>query len=447
MNSRYGSGRPATGYEIDGRETMKVWRTIARVALCLTVIAVLLNAVVVCGCGDGTPKVSWNKPGSGDEVFGIARLKVSATSSENISQVKFYFDSVDSAHLIGTVSNPTDSLFTQVWYTTTVQNGEHTLYAVATDVKEKSAQASRTVTVSNVTRAMAIDDKVTWAKWTPQTDAHDPVLEASFSQYFYDPEPLGPPINTAGAEDSPFITPDGNNFYFMFTPDMNIPVNLQLLDRVTGIYWSQKAGGTWTEPQRVWLNDDLSMDGAETILGNTMWFASVRAGVKREIDLYSAELVNGVWTNWANLGEPLNVAYQVGELHLSADGNQVYFHSERAGGKGDMDIWVISKINGQWQTPVNVAAVNTADGEGWPYLSENGNELWFTRHTAANKIPMGIFRSVKVNGVWQTPERVLSSLAGEPTLDSQGNLYFVHHYYDDAAQKLWEADIYVCRRK
>lgn len=112
-----------------------------------------------------------------------------------------------------------------------------------------------------------------------------------------------------------------------------------------------------------------------------------------------------------------------------------------------MDIWVTSKVNGEWQTPVNLEAVNTADGEGWPYLSEDGNELWFTKHTAVGNIPLGIFRSVKVSGQWQTPERVLSSLAGEPTLDSEGNLYFVHHYYDDSAQKIWEADIYVCRRK
>ncbi len=52
--------------------------------------------------------------------------------------------------------------------------------------------------------------------------------------------------------------------------------------------------------------------------------------------------------------------YQVGELHVSADGNQVYFHSERAGGLGEMDIWVTSKVNGPWQTPENVEAVNSA---------------------------------------------------------------------------------------
>ena len=276
-------------------------------------------------------------------------------------------------------------------------------------------------------------------------DAHDPVLSAAFTSIFYDPVPMEAPITTAGAEDSPFITPDGNTFYFFFSPDMSIPVTEQILDRVTGIYWSQKVGGAWTEPQRVWLNycDDPSLDGAETILGDTMWFASVRAGVKREIDLFAAELVGGRWTNWANLGEPLNVEYQVGELHISADGSQVYFHSKRTGGKGGMDIWVTSKVNGQWQTPQNVEAVNTEFDDGYPYLSEDGSELWFNR----GPVTPSVYRSVKVNGQWQAPELVVSSLAGEPTLDREGNLYFVHHYYDDSAKKLWEADIYVCRRR
>ena len=283
-------------------------------------------------------------------------------------------------------------------------------------------------------------------------DAHPPDLSENFSQYFYDPVPVVGPINTAGAEDSPFITPDGNNLYFFFTPDMSIDVTKQIVDNVTGIYWSQKVAGTWTEPQRVWLNyyDDPALDGAETVLGNTLWFASARVGNYHrdvnDVNMWTAQLQNGRWTDWANAGEKLNKDYEVGELHVNADGNEILFHSERAGGKGEMDIWITSKVNGAWQQPENVAAVNTAEGEGWPYLSEDGNELWFTKHTV-NDIPLGIFRSVKVNGQWQTPQCVMPGLAGEPTLDSQGNLYFVHHYYDDSANKIWEADIYVCRRK
>jgi hypothetical protein len=420
---------------------MSVRRSIAQVTLCLMVIAVLLPTLVGCGGAktSAAPEVWWYGPGTGSDVYGIVRLKAAASADEGVAEVEFYYDSVDDEHLIGAVDTPSGSLYTHTWYTTDVENGEHTLYAVVLDEKDNSAQSSRTVIVANLTRDEAIAAAGARTKWTTLMDTHRPVLSASFSNYFYNPEPLWSTINTAGAEDSPFITPDGNNLYFFFTPDMNITPQQQVLDRVTGIYWSKKVEGAWTEPQRVWLYDDLSLDGAETILGNTMWFASVRAGNSREIDIYTAELVNGVWTNWTNVGEPLNVAYEVGELHVSADGNQIYFHSERAGGKGKMDIWVTSKVNGQWQPPENVAGINTADGEGWPYLSEDGNELWFTRN-------FGIYRSVKRDGQWQMPEVVVSSLAGEPTLDSQGNLYFVHHY-SDAAGKLWEADIYVCRRR
>ena len=50
-----------------------------------------------------------------------------------------------------------------------------------------------------------------------------------------------------------------------------------------------------------------------------------------------------------------------------------------------------------------------------------------------------------VNGAWQTPDLVVSPLAGEPSIDAQGNLYFVHHYY--VADQMVEADIYVAYKK
>jgi hypothetical protein len=39
-----------------------------------------------------------------------------------------------------------------------------------------------------------------------------------------------------------------------------------------------------------------------------------------------------------------------------------------------------------------------------------------------------------------SPELIVSQFAGEPTLDEQGNLYFVHHFTADG--ELIEADIY-----
>ena len=58
-------------------------------------------------------------------------------------------------------------------------------------------------------------------KMTPETDAYPPQIH---SDEYGEPVPMPGPINTAGAEDSPFILPDGKTFYFVFVPDVRVPV-------------------------------------------------------------------------------------------------------------------------------------------------------------------------------------------------------------------------------
>jgi hypothetical protein len=271
-------------------------------------------------------------------------------------------------------------------------------------------------------------------KMSPEIDAHPPQIHSSD---FDNPIPVPGLVNTAGAEDSPFITADGKTLYFFFTPDADIPAEKQLLDGVTGIYKSEKVNDEWTASERVTLQDPrkLALDGCEFVLGDTMWFCSAREGYEG-IHWFTADLVDGVWQNWENAD--FDPAHQVGELHISSDGNELYFHSERPGGKGGLDIWMSKKVDGKWQEPVNVAAVNTPDAEGWPALNPGGDELWFHRNYS-------IWRSRKINGEWQEPELILSDLAGEPSIDRDGNLYFVHHFFND--DRMVEADIYVAYRR
>jgi hypothetical protein len=416
---------------------MTISRGMLRVLLCLVLIAMGLSSVAGCEGGDSSPKVSWSSPGDGGEVFGIARLKVKASSGEGISEVKFYCDSIDAAHLIGTVDTSSDSLYTQLWYTTGVQNGEHVLYSLALDAKQKSSQASITVNVGNRTRLEAIPAGA--EKWTPQKDDHPPVLSAAFSAYWYDPVPMEGPTNTAGAEDSPFVPTGRQEFYFFFTPDPTIDASKQLLDEVSGIWVSRWQGGQWQEPERVWLeeNGKLALDGCTFVSDDQMLFCSAREGYTG-IHWFSAELEDGKWQNWQNADFPSDL--DVGELHILGD--ELYYGSSRAGGKGSNDIWMSKRVNGVWQAPTNIAAVNTADSEMMPFLTADGQELWFNRTYMGTP---AVYRSKKVNGQWQTPELIVSQFAGEPTLDWEGNLYFVHHYYEDG--KMIEADIYVCRRK
>lgn len=271
-------------------------------------------------------------------------------------------------------------------------------------------------------------------KMAPETDEHPPLV---FSNAYEQPVPVPGYINTAGAEDSPFIIPNGNTLYFFFTPDVAVPVEKQILDGVTGIYVSNKVSGVWSKPERIILQDPgkIAGDGCEFVWGNIMWFCSAREGYTG-IHWFTAEFKDGMWQNWKTAD--FDPAYQVGELHITTDGNELYFASDRAGGKGNLDIWVSKKVNGSWQEPVNILAVNTLDSEGWPAINPNGNELWFSRNN-------GIWKSMKANGEWQEAELVISPLAGEPSIDDAGNIYFVHHFYQE--ERMIEADLYVAYKK
>jgi len=277
-------------------------------------------------------------------------------------------------------------------------------------------------------------------KVIPEADPLPPQLH---SGEWESPVPLPAPISTAGAEDAAFIVPDGKTLYFFFTPDVRVPPQKQLLDGVTGIYVSRKEGGAWGKPVRVVLHEPgkLALDGAPFVLGDTLWFCSAREGYTG-VNMFTARLKDGRWQDPQYVGNRLMKDFQLGEMHVTADGASLYFHSPRPGGKGKYDIWVSQKEAGQWQEPVNVAAVNSETDDGWPFVTPDGKELWFTR---TYKGSPGIFRSKAAGGQWQPPELIVSQFAGEPSLDTAGHLYFTHHFFRDG--KMVEADIYVASRK
>ncbi len=301
----------------------------------------------------------------------------------------------------------------------------------------------------NPTAPSPIDrySKITGVKVTPVEDHWLPVIAEGWSQ----PEPLPSPVNTAGGEDSPFILPDGQTLYFFFTPDVNIPVEKQISDGLTGIWFTNQTSSGWSEPERVWLErpSTPALDGCEFVLGNVMWFCSIRAGNYRQIDFYTAQMVDGFWTNWHNLGKPINGDYQVGEMTITSDGLDLYFASNRPGGFGGYDLWVSHKTNEGWGEPENLSAtVNSENDENHPFVTVDGQELWFDGLSISGHVGPAVFRSQKQpDGTWGIAQEIVSTFAGEPALSGDGQiLYFVHAYYPQDLSQMLEADIYVSLR-
>ncbi len=272
-------------------------------------------------------------------------------------------------------------------------------------------------------------------KMTPELDPLPPILH---SDEFETPVPLAV-INTAGGEDSAFIPESGDELYFFFTPDVRVPVERQVTDEVTGIYVSRDIDGAWQEPTRVMLQKPgkPSLDGCQFVQGDYMLFCSVREGYAG-IHWFSAERKNNRWVNWRL--EDFDPEYDVGELHIHGD--ELYYHSHYPGNQADYNIWKMKRVDGEWQNSVLVTAVSSNVNDGWPYITPDGSELWFTRWHSGSP---AIFRSKRVQDQWQESELIVSQFAGEPTLDRDGNLYFTHHYYENG--EMLDADIYVAYKK
>ena len=289
---------------------------------------------------------------------------------------------------------------------------------------------------SNVDREDRLPSDV--LKRTPATDLHPPILH---SDEFETPIPIPGHVNTVGLEDSPFVTADGLKLYFFFTPDARVEPSQQLLDDVSGIWVSEKSENIWQQPTRLWLQKPgkLALDGCPTVFENTMWFCSAREGYTG-VQLFNAIIGPMMWMFVEHISEIIPNDFEMGEMHRHED--TIYFHSNRSGGKGGYDIWITTYVDGIWSDPTNLEVINTDTDESLPFVTIDGKELWFTRTYLGTP---ALFRSLWIDDVWQQPELMVSMFAGEPTLDQFGNLYFVHHYFENDV--MIEADIYVAYRK
>lgn len=161
------------------------------------------------------PFASWQILKEGQPVFGIVNL-ILKTPNGKLNEVNFYLDSIDHDHLLGT-SRVNNFVCSLDWFTQETVNGNHSVYAVAELFPGFTVNISINVNVVNKSRLDSIPPGI--LKMTQQNDIAPPLLNSAFRDIWDDPTPVPGLINTAGAEDSPFITPDGNSLYFWFNGD------------------------------------------------------------------------------------------------------------------------------------------------------------------------------------------------------------------------------------
>jgi len=99
-----------------------------------------------------------------------------------------------------------------------------------------------------------------------------------------------------------------------------------------------------------------------------------------------------------------------GTPSVTADGLELYFKSNRAGGKGMGDIWKSSRASAiaAWGAPVNVAELNTTAAEGSTEISPDGLTLYFSsdRTGSAGALDLWVATRPDRTSAWSAPTRI-----------------------------------------
>ena len=197
-------------------------------------------------------------------------------------------------------------------------------------------------------------------------------IEAKKKPRLFSPIRLSDSINTYRPEYLPSISADEELLVFS-----------RMIDRQEDLYYSQWNKDHWSRAQPLeGVNTEKYNEAGHCVSadGKTIVFTGCNMpGGLGSCDLYISYFKNGRWTQPANLDSPINTPGWESQPSLSADGNVLYFSSERPGGYGLRDIWHTEKsASGRWSTPKNIGApINTTRNDSSPFIHADNQTLYF----------------------------------------------------------------------
>lgn len=225
-------------------------------------------------------------------------------------------------------------------------------------------------------------------------------------------------INTAFQEYSPTFYHKGLVF-IASNPAVNTDKkeDAQLGQSTTSIFYA-KRGNDGNLQRPIAFADELTTkfyDGPLSFnaTGDVVFFTrtNLRKGKlkvgrdgKVKLKIYSAKLniSKGVWENIEEL--PFNSNnFDCMHPSVSADGQQLYFASNRPGGRGGLDLYVSLMQRGKWGVPINLGdSVNTSKNEIFPFIHPD-NTLYFATNGRKAVGGFDIFWTKKNGYIWLPP--------------------------------------------
>lgn len=270
------------------------------------------------------------------------------------------------------------------------------------------------------------------------------------TDYFGQPEPQSTPVIFGEGT----ISQKGRFEHgISFAPD-NSELLLGILraDESGYILHSEKATNSWTslqtfkplENQTVFL-PYFSPDG------NSLLYAQSKDALDTNYvtDIWSLEKVNGTWSNPSKMQSPLSSDSREANASMTSDGT-IYFSSNRnCEGKENCftaDLFSSKRVNHQYQTATEIAALNTASDEESVFISPEEEYLLFCRYTD-NETSADLYISYRdYNNNWAAPQLldpgINSADWDRRPFVSADNKFLFFTRLQSGEQGLIESDIY-----
>lgn len=229
----------------------------------------------------------------------------------------------------------------------------------------------------------------------------------------FNPIKLSEFINTPVSEYLPVLSLDGKTMLFTRKDRFN-----------EDIYVSYKNDtGDWSVATPIEEINSPDNESAASLSddGNIMIFTKCNDKVTGfgSCDLYYAKKENDVWSMPKNLGEKINTPGWESNPCVFNNGNSIIFSSDRKGGIGGRDLWLISRMkSGKWGQAENLGErINSEGHEESPFLHPNGKTLFFRSdgHAGMGGFDIYISEWDEVKKLWSNPRNL-----GYP-INTEGN--------------------------
>jgi tetratricopeptide (TPR) repeat protein len=224
---------------------------------------------------------------------------------------------------------------------------------------------------------------------------------------------VGNIINGKYADFSPVLTFDESSIFFTSRRLRPDSTNSEIRDPETDqykddIYVSFRTKeNTWSKPELLNLNtDDHDASISVSPDGLTLFVYQDSLG---DGQLKYSKLIGETWSDPAKLGSDINTSHWETHVTVSADGNELYFVSNRPDGSGGRDIYRCVKLpDGNWSKALNIGKkINTKYEEDAPFLSPDGQFLYFASkgHNTMGGFDLFVSKKDK-NGNWGDPQNM-----------------------------------------